>query len=95
MDQFRGLASNALVSAREQMSRLLFDWEPPVPDLEKLRDRLSNASSGYSSAADPANGLRDGYYSFFRGLAPALLMDLSRTEAVLRAAGTGALLWRG
>jgi hypothetical protein len=76
IDQFRGIVLKALVCAREQMSHLLFNWEPLMPDFKKLRDRLSNVSSGYSFVVEPANGLRDGYIQLLQRACTSLIDGL-------------------
>ncbi|SCO06132.1 uncharacterized protein FFB20_12479 [Fusarium fujikuroi] len=65
MTQFRGLAHEALSQASAHCKRLMYDWDPDYLDLADIRDRLSNATNGYSFVSDPANKLEDAYLELF------------------------------
>lgn len=61
MDSFRGLSHSILEAVSQGCQRLMFEWQPDLPDLRTLRDRLSDTSVGYSFVSDSANRLTDEY----------------------------------
>lgn len=82
MDGFRALLSTAVERVAKRSEKLLYGWQPPRPDLGKLRDRLSEKTAGYSFVTDPANGLRDAYLQLVRRACVAPLDGLLRRDQI-------------
>ena len=60
MSQFRDLGTRVNDRVAAVISRLKYGLHPDL-DLKKIKDRISNYESSYSSVQDPCNNLRSKY----------------------------------
>jgi hypothetical protein len=60
MTDFRRLSRRAVDLAKQSIDSLLYSIQPLV-ELDKLRDKISDNTRGYSFVHDPLNGLRWAY----------------------------------
>jgi hypothetical protein len=82
-----GLGHSLLTTASQCCQRLMFEWEPELPDLCTLRDRLSETSAGYSFVSDPVNKLADQYLLLLKRAC------LSPVDGLLKTDGASGGAW--